>query len=190
MKTLKLIIAFLAIASFTQKSFAQDKTIGLYLTYDDYLNHKLSFETKGNAGTSISLNEFLEGSTVTVCHDSKKEVFSKSEIFGYHSQNGDYRFFNNKEYKIIDSKDFYIYSRTKLVQQGKNLKPIDTYYFSTDGKAVVEPLTIRALENTYAENANFKYSIESQFQTDNELTKYDASIQEYKVKYLYEQCAR
>lgn len=187
MKALKLFITFLAIASFAQKSFAQDKTTGLYLTYDDYLNHKISFESNG---TSITLNEFLGGSTVTVAHDGKKKSFLKSEIFGYHAQNSDYRFFNNEGYKIIDSKDFYIYSHPKLVQQGKAMKPVDAFYFSAQGTGVIKPFTIKALETAYAENPKFKYTIESQFQTDNELTQYDAAVKEYKVKYLYDQCAR
>jgi len=190
MKNLKLIIAFLAIASFATRSFAQDKATGLYLTAEDYVNHKLSFETNGTDATHITLNEFLDGSKVTVWHDGKKQVFVKNEIFGYHTSNSDYRFFNNVGYKIIDTKDFYIYSHPKLVQQGKGEKLADSFYFSASVKDAVEPLTIKDLEKTYAQNTKFKYTIESEFQCDNELTKYDASIQEYKVKYLFDQSAK
>jgi hypothetical protein len=190
MKKFKLIIALLAIASFATQSFAQDKATGLYLTAEDYVNHKLSFETTGADANHITLNEFLDGSKVTVWHDGKKHTFVKNEIFGYHTSNSDYRFFNNVGYRIIDTKDFYIYSHPKLVQQGKGQKLDDSFYFSASVKDAVEPLTIKDLEKTYAQNTKFKYTIESEFQSDNELTKYDAAIREYKVKYLFDESAK
>jgi hypothetical protein len=184
MKTIKLMIAICIMASFFQKTIAGTQTTGLYLTSDDFINHKLSFETDGS---KIKLNSFFEGSKVVVANNGKEQVFSKNEIFGYRSNGQDYRFFNNTAYKILDTKDFYIYSSPKLILQGKGPKPVDAYYYSSTVKSVVEPLSIKNLQNTYAENPKFKYMVEAAFSSDNALVQYDAGIKEYKVKYIYEQ---
>ena len=170
----------------TQKSMALSSVTGLYLTADDYANHKLSFVTNGGNKNSIHLNEFLESGKVEVIYNGKTQSFLKSEIFGYSCNQQDYRYFNNVAYKIIDSRDFFIYSAPKLEQGGKGMKPVERFYFSSSATAVIEPLSIRNLENVYASNAKFRYMIESSFTTDNSLTSYDAAVKEYKVKYLYE----
>ena len=187
MKTIKLMIAICIMASFSQKTIAGTQTTGLYLTSDDFINHKLSFETDGSNGSKIKLNGFFESSKVVVTYNGKEQVFSKNEIFGYRSNGQDYRFFNNTAYKILDTKDFYIYSAPKLVQEGKGPKQVETYYYSSTSKSVVEPLSIKNLENTYAENPKFKYMVEAEFSSDSALLQYDAAIKEYKVKYIFEQ---
>ncbi|WP_461450349.1 hypothetical protein [Mucilaginibacter sp.] len=186
MKTVKLMIAIVLMAGFAQKTLAQEKTCGLYLTADDYHNHKLSYKTTGNDGNSIQLNEFLGSHKVVVVYNGKKEVIYKSAIYGYRYNKTDYRYFNNNPYKIIDDKDFYLYSAPKLVQWGKSPKSIDAFYFSSTAISDVKPLSIKNLQSTYADNAKFRYLLESQFQTDNALTAYDSATNEYKVKYLYE----
>jgi hypothetical protein len=190
MKTIKLMIAICIMASFSQKTIAGTQTTGLYLTSDDFINHKLSFETDGSNGNKIKLNGFFESGEVVVTYDGKEQVFSKNEIFGYRSNGQDYRFFNNTAYKILDTKDFYIYSAPKLVQEGKGPKQVETYYYSTTSKSAVERLTIKNLQNTYAENAKFKYLVEAEFSSDNALVQYDAALKEYKVKYIYDQSAQ
>jgi hypothetical protein len=190
MKTIKLMIAICIMASFSQKTIAGTQTTGLYLTSDDFINGKLSFETDGSNGNKIKLNEFFESGKVVVTYNGKEQVFSKNEIFGYRSNGQDYRFFNNTAYKILDTKDFYIYSAPKLVQEGKGPKQVETYYYSTTSKSAVERLTIKNLQNTYAENAKFKYLVEAEFSSDNALVQYDAALKEYKVKYIYDQSAQ
>jgi hypothetical protein len=187
MKTIKLMIAICIMASFFQKTMAGTQTTGLYLTSDDFINHKLSYETNGSNGSKIKLNGFFESGKVVVTYNGKEQIFSKNEIFGYRSNGQDYRFFNNTAYKILDTKDFYIYSSPKLIQQGKGPKPVEAYYYSSTAKSEVEPLSIKNLENTYAENPKFKYMVEASFSSDNALVQYDAAIKEYKVKYIFEQ---
>lgn len=190
MKTIKLMIAICIMASFSQKTIAGTHTTGLYLTSDDFINHKLSFETDGSNGSRIKLNEFFESDKVVVTSNGKEQVFLKNEIFGYRYNGQDYRFFKNAAYKILDTKDFYLYSSAKLIQQGKGPKPVEAYYYSSTVKSAVEPLTIKNLQNTYAEYPKFKYMVEAEFSSDNALVQYDAAIKEYKVKYLFDQSAQ
>jgi hypothetical protein len=187
MKTIKLMIAIFIMASFSQKTIAGTQTTGLYLTSDDFINHKLSFETDGSNGSKIKLNGFFESGNVVVTSNGKEQVFSKNAIFGYRSNGQDYRFFNNTAYKILDTKDFYIYSSLQLIQQGKGPKPVEAYYYSSTAKSAIEPLSIKNLQNTYAENPKFKYMVEAEFSSDNALVQYDAAIKEYKVKYIFDQ---
>jgi len=189
MKTVKLMIAIVLMAGFAQRSLAQGQTCGLYLTADDYHNHKLSFKTSGNDGNSIKLNEFLGSQKIIVVYNGKHEVFYKSAVYGYHNNSNDYRYFNNTAYKVIDDRDFYIYSSPKLVQQGKWSKSVDVYYFSNTAVSDVEPLSVKNLQTAFAGNARFRYLLEAQFTTDNALTAYDFAANEYKVKYLYEHSA-
>ena len=167
---------------------AQNLVSGIYLTGQDYRTNKLSYALGNN--DKLQLNEFLGGKNVSVTYLGKKIKLSKSEIFGYRYNNVDYRFFNNDAYKIIDTQDFYIYSRPKLSQQGKGLKPVDTYYFSNSDNALIEPFTIANLQVAYAKNPKFKYTVAAQFKSDNELIAYDDAIKEYKVKYLFEQSTK
>lgn len=180
-------IAICVMVSMFQKSLAGTHNVGLYLTSEDYNNRKLSFETDGSNGNSIKLNSFFESGKVVVTYNGKREVLSKNEVFGYRYNGQDYRYFNNTAYKILDTKDFYIYSAPKLVQEGKGQKPVEVYYYSSTNKSAVEPLSIKNLQNTYAENAKFRYMIAAEFSSDNALVQYDAAIKEYKVKYIFEQ---
>src|SRR5580700_608411 len=129
MKTLNLSMIMLIITiGFSQQSNAQNQSSGLYLTLNDYQNHKLSY-----TGSPISIHEFLGGRYVTVISNGQKLQLEKSKIFGYHDNaNNDYRFFNNKAYQIVDTPEFCIYSNEKLVPQasGKGPKPTMVYYFS------------------------------------------------------------
>jgi hypothetical protein len=186
MKTLKVMIAICLMAAFTQKTFAQSIVCGLYLTAEDYHNQKLSFKTTGDDGNSIKFNEFLGSRRIVVDYNGKKQTFYKSAIYGYRSNNCDYRYFNNIPYKVIDDRDFYLYSSPKMVQQGKWSKSVDSYYFSSTAIADIRPLSIKNLQSAYADNPRFRYLIESHFSTDNALTAYDSAVNEYKVKYLYE----
>jgi len=186
MKTIKLMFAIAFMLFVAQKSMSQNSVTGLYLTAEDYANHKLSFISSGNDKNYIHLNEFLQSGRVVVNYNGKTQSFSKSEIFGYSCDKKDYRYFNNVAYKIIDTADFFIYSSPKLEQQGKGVKPIERFYFSSKASSAIEPLSIKNLEAAYASNTKFRYMIESSFATDNALTSYDAAVKAYKVKYLYE----
>jgi hypothetical protein len=188
MKALKFFTALMLITIIVshQKLIAQNQPTGLYITFNDYLNHKLSYTTT-QTGNKIKLNNTFSGSQIMVLHDGKKQPFVKSEVFGYHYKNQDYRYFKNSAYQIVDTRDFYIYSRPTLVQHGKTLKSEANYYFSLAPGEDIKPLTIADLETAYARNPKFKYLVEGEFKSDNDLIAYDASIKEYKLKYLFDE---
>jgi hypothetical protein len=189
MKTIKLLMLSLLMIVFVQASFASAK-IGLYLTADDYKTHKLSFETDGTGSTRIQLHAMFGGFQVIVIQNGKKQVFNKSEIFGYRQDGQDYRYFKNSAYRIIDTHGFFIYGYCKLIQQGKNLKDSEFFYFSSNTDDEIKPLTIDNLQSVFSKDTKFLYAIQGFFRTDNELTAFDANLKEYKLKYLYAQTVR
>src|ERR1700753_4352395 len=98
MKTLKLplfiAITLLGIGTRSLTQAQPEKTSGLYLTPEDYLNHKLSYEVSPGSptGNKLYLHEFLGQNKVTVITNGKKTELLKNQIFGYHDSNQDYRF--------------------------------------------------------------------------------------------------
>ena len=190
MKTIKLLIPALLMIVFVQTSFAKTQKIGLYLTSEDFLNHKLSYESDGSNGNKIQLRAVFGGHKIIVIQNGKKQLFSKSEIFGYRNDGQDFRYFNNNAYRIIDTQGFYIYGYCKLIPAGKGLKDSEFFYFSSKADAEIKPLTMDNLQAVFSKNTKFLYTIQGFFRTDNELTAYDASLKEYKLKYLYAQTSR
>ena len=190
MKKFKIPVIIIAIITFgfIQQSNAQTQSSGLYLTYNDYLHHTLSYATEpGNPkGNKIFIHEFLGRDKVTVISNGIKKVFAKSEIFGYHdAANNDYRFFDNKAYQIIDTTGFYIYSYDKLVQQGKGPKPTRIYYFSKKTGAEILPLTPENIAKAFPQNTKFRFMVEVASKSAISLDAYDNELNEYKIKELY-----
>jgi len=190
MKTIKLLTTALLMIVFVQSTLAKAQKIGLYLTAEDFLNHKISYESDGSNGTKIQLHELLGGYNVVVIENGKRQVFSKSVIFGYRNNGQDYRYFNNAAYRIIDTQGFYIYGNSKLVPAGKGPKPAEFFYFSSKPGSEIKPLTMDNLQASFSKDTRFLYAVEGFFKTDNELTSYDANLKEYKLKYLYAQTLR
>ena len=190
MKTFKLLVSVLLTIVFAQGATAKNQKMGLYLTVEDYINHKLSYATDGSSDTKIRLNSMFESGKVVVMHGGKKEAFSKSAIFGFRDNDQDYRFFNNSAFKIVDTGGFFIYCASKLVQQGKSPKPTASYYFSASPKNEIKPLTIDNLQYVFSKDIKFLYAVEGFFKSDSELTAYDANLKEYKLKYLFAQTVR
>lgn len=173
---------------FIEQSNAQKQSKGLYLTYTDFLNHKLSYaENPANPnGNKIAIHEFIGMGKVTVTSNGKKLVFEKSKLFGYHDEEGnDYRFADSKAYQVIDTDGFYIYSYDKLVQQGKGPKPTRVYYFSKTINGQLVPLTFRNILNAFPENPKFRYMVEVASIYNVKPDAYDNEMNAYKIKELY-----
>ncbi|MDF2434165.1 MAG: hypothetical protein JWP44_3796 [Mucilaginibacter sp.] len=173
---------------FVEISNAQKQSTGLYLTYNDYLNHKLSYtadKTNPN-GNKLLIHEFIGMNKVTVISNGKKTMIPKSGLFGYHDSNGnDYRFYENKAFQVIDTTAFYIYSYDKLIQQGKGPKPTRVYYFSKKTDDKILPLTSENIAKAFPKNAKFRYMVEVAAKTNLKLDAYDNEANEYKIKELY-----
>ena len=170
---------------FIKNSSAQMQSSGLYLTYNDFINHKLSYGSDEPKKTKIILHEFLGGSKVTVISNGAKQSFSKNEIFGYRENNHDYRFQGNKTYEIMDTDGFYLYKHDKLVPGRKGLEPVTVKYFSTKANAEILQLTQQNIDKAFASNYKFRNLVQAEFKSDAELDNYDRARNKYEIKELY-----
>jgi hypothetical protein len=156
---------------------------GIYLNEQDYKNHKLSYIL--NSHDKLQLNEFLNGKNVCLVHQGNKVKLAKNDIFGYHLQGQDFRFYHNGSYRIIDTAGFLLYGHLKLVQQGKGPKPVEEFYFSANTSQPILDLTIPNLSNSFPRQVGFRYSLQGNFSVDADLMSYDKISNLYKIKYLY-----
>ena len=184
----RILVAGVSIAA-ALNGYAQEKSThvsGLYESYIDYTTNNLAI-VSDSKHDKIKLNEFFGSTHVSVIHDSNKQRYEKSKLYGYRNCAGeDYRFYENTKYKIIDTADFYLYSRivyptTKGYPQASTI-----YYFSPTGNDDIVALTIGNLKNAFPSQHEFHYLLDQQFNSNNELDAYDIYLKKYKVKYLFE----
>jgi hypothetical protein len=196
---LKSLLVGLSLLSFTTRPVYlvngkdnSEKQKGLFLSKDDFLQHKLSYAGNCAAGnTKIKLYELFGSSDVVLVLDGKKQTFSKDKVYGYRDcEEMDYRFFKKGAYRILDTTGFYLYSINKLVQGEKIARPQTVYYFSVDGNSPLETLTLENVKKVFAGNASFRYTLDAQFRSDKDLIAYDEQMKTYKIKYLYNQSTK
>jgi hypothetical protein len=186
MKTFKLSITILLAVIYSAPANAQQ--IGLYLTRQDFLQHKLCYQTDAN--TSIRLHAIFGSYQVVVVQNGKKQYFSKDQIFGYRMDGQDYRYFDHCAYRIVDTTGFYLYAYYKLDQQGKGPKRVEQFYFSTKANDDIRPLTLNNLESAFSRDTKFVYSVKGYFRSDNDLMAYDTNLKKFKLKYIYSETLR
>ena len=182
-----LLIAILFFCS-AYYSKAQTQSKGLYLTADDYAQHKLSYseDPSDTNGNKISIHEFIGSNNVTVFTKGKKLSFDKNQIFGYHDAGGsDYRFFDGNAYQIVDTAGFFIYSFDRLVQKGRGPRPKRAWYFSKKSNSPLLSLTFQNLLSVFPDNQKFRYMIEVASVYNVKPEAYDSELNEYKIKELY-----
>jgi hypothetical protein len=193
MKKFKLpVILIIMTLGFIKNSPAQTQSNGLYLTYSDFINHKLSYSSDSNEPrkNKIIVHDFFEQRTLTLVRNGKRQTFSKSEIFGFRQNNRDYRFQDNKAFEIVDTDGFYLYKHDKLTAGGKGPKPVSTEYFSIKVNAEILQLTQQNIDRAFASNYKFRNLVQSEFKTDNQLNEYDSALEKYQIKELYIQSSK
>ncbi|MET4142061.1 hypothetical protein [Pedobacter sp. UYP1] len=193
MKTLKFSMILLAL--FLLKTFAQatplnaatnDPKSGIYLTAFDYKHNQLHLASDQSTSNKFRLNDFFGGKTLTLSHEGKNYQFSKDSIYGYRDKDGnDYRFYksNSAKYKILENGRIVIYERQQPGNKQTGFKPLVRYYFSDGVNGEVYPLSLHHLKNVFKDQPAFEV-IDANFQTDDDLTKYDNYHHMFRINHL------
>lgn len=187
------ILVMLVLAGVAAKSSAQSTSAaaGLYKDKADFMMNRISYAVSCNSGTpAIQTEKPFAGEKIIVATGEKKIVLLKKDFFGYRDCHGvAYRFYKNDAYRILDTSDFYLYSRTALESNpgGKGFSTKTRYYFSRTPHGSPELLTKGNLESAFRENAKFRSSVDAYAKNDGQLTEYDPYLKLYKVKYLFEE---
>jgi hypothetical protein len=173
---------------------AATRTSGIYLTALDYQKAQLTSEgdCKSDAH-KLELHDVLNKPFIDVTHDSDHHRYLKSEIFGFRACDGlDYRFVQNKEYRIVEARTLYIYVVQAPARLGKDtardLNTVSTYYFSVGGEGDVLPLTLINLKRAFPANHAFHDSLDAAFPFGG-VEQYDEFHKMFKVNHLLESSA-
>lgn len=173
-----LFISFLVISFL---SFSQNKEIGIYLSYSDYLNKTLSFSNKESKKYKLTIHPIFKTSFITVHKDKETWNFKKDSIFGYQKGDESFRFYLISEYKIIQSfNDFFIYSKLSF-PKGKGSLQETHYYFSKERNSPILELTRMNLKTSFSTNSSLHDLLDQNFKNDSDLINYDEFYREYKL---------
>ena len=158
----------------------------MYLTADDYVNHRISFE--GQCGTNdhnLELHDVLHKSYIHVKHDSKRVRYEKKDLFGFQACDGhNFRFVANLEYQIVEAKELYIYVYESWVSHGRTSQVLQNYYFSVGANGPIETLTLGNLKAAFPDNLRFLGLLFSRFDSDRALAEYDKTQATFTVNRL------
>ncbi len=178
-----------------QASKAQDSmvTSGIYLTIEDYKNNKIIEEASCRKGQEeeFKKHDFFQRESFEVIYKGKRKTYLKSSIFAYRDCNNKvWRFYNNKEYEILEVKAICIYKLSKVVMNGITVEKDPVYYFSKGLSGEVKQLSLANLKTAYSDNAKFCDDIDKEFKddyTDKAIHAYDFAHKMYKVNYIIEE---
>lgn len=187
MKKKILIIQTLLIA-LAINAFSQNTNSGVYLTFNDYLNNKLSYAINCKTEThKIRTSDFLNESYIIVVHDGQKIKLSKDSIWGFVTCDEPLvRFQNNKQYFLADKGPIWIFYRDENQTQGKTSITVRKYYFSIKGNGMMMPLTNENVKRSFSDNRKVQDMVDAQFATT-DIAEYDKTHKMYKINYLMQQ---
>lgn len=159
---------------------------GTYLSASDYENERLAFEGDcGSKAHKLNVHDFSNKPYLDVKHDSQKQRYSTSEIFGFRACNGrDYRFSSKFEYEIPEAGQLYVYARDIRKSNGRSNYTVREYYFSVGSTGQIQGLTVATLKQAFPENHRFQALLDSTFGSRQKLSEYDESKRMFKVNKL------
>ncbi len=166
---------------------ASPKTSGVYLTAADYKDGHLAFEgdCKSKAHR-LELHDVLDKPYIDVTHESEKRRYSKSDLFGFRACDGrDYRFSSKLEYRILESRELYIYARNTKETYGKGMpQTIRKYYFSVGPDGPILSLTLENLKQAFPYDHRFHDLLDANFGAGQGLEEYDDFHKMFKINRL------
>lgn len=162
---------------------------GLYLTAEDYQNGKLTLPATRGESHKIRLKDFWGSRYLEVVHGGQKYRFHKDSIYAYQDYKGKvFRFFRNysNEFLLLESKSLVIYSMDETDTKGKGVRRVTLYFFSTDLKQPVQPLTIENVKNAFPQNHKLHNELDKYFKKDQELVVYDDRHKAFRINHVLE----
>jgi len=183
----KLFILIIAMSVLSASLFAQKDSSGIYRTSGDFQQGKLAYAINYKTQNhTINDNLFFNEAEVKVKHEGTSYTLKKSEIYGYRDTKGvDFRFVNNKSYKILNKGEFPVLYVFQSPKQAKGTTQYSSdYFFSKDAASAPQSLTKENLKAAYSDNHKFHDAIDATFKDDKSLSDYDNFHKMYKVDHL------
>ena len=164
---------------------------GVYLTYKDYKQNKLSYEADCKfEKQSIKLHEFLNKPYITVNHKKEKVELKKDSIYAI--QNCDeplIRFQDGDHFYLAEKGSVWIFYKEVNVPQTKGVKLEKQYYFSSKGDGKIEELTITNIKNAFPNDMKLHDQIDQQFQNI-DISDYDTYHKMFRVNHILSEAGK
>jgi hypothetical protein len=192
MKLLKfillIVLASLCTSGFSQTDKKESTLSGVYLSYKDFQNDKLTYEIDCSKDKFIiRLHDFFSKAYIDVIRDGKKHTLQKNEVYGYRAcDNNMFRFYNNREYQLVESKNINIYFHEEHIAVGASYRIEKTTFFSVKPDGEIKPLTLGNLKSAYPDNHKFHEMLDEGFKDKTDISEYDTSNKMFKVNLIYE----
>ena len=192
MKKQNIVIKTVLFILLTLNVLAQNEISGVYLTFDDYIHNKMSYEI--NCKTEkhkIKLNEFLNKSYITVIHNGEKFELKKDSIYGVvYCDEPLVRFQDNEHYYLAEKGPVWFLYKMENKSTGKSFFTEKKYYFSVNGDGKLIELSKENLKNAFPNNHIFHDMLNAQFSSNVNIAEYDSFHKMFKVNHLLQQAGQ
>ncbi len=180
---------FLCLSCFSISSFAQSDSSGVFLNSAAFLKRQLTYACDCSKDKhSIKLGSLFNFREITIRENGVKHKMSKRELFGFRNcEKKSYRFYLDKEYRIVSTLKIYLYFTESESGTGKGSSISDLFFFSTSLDSDVIPLTTENLKAAYSQNKRFHDLLDSSFRSENELSTFDKYQKKYKLVSVFEE---
>lgn len=173
-------------------SKAQTTTVtsGVFLTSKEYKKNKLIEEADcENDKEKFERHDLFSRQEFVVLHKGKKITFFKKDIYAYRDcENRVWRFYNDKEYQIVEPKSIYVYTAKKTVLGiVPTIEKEPTYYFSRGPDGEIKELTLENIKMVFADNLVFLNMITIELSSNKVIHEFDAEHKMYRINFIYKQ---
>lgn len=167
------------------KDTLHENKSGLYLSFSDYMNDKLSYETVcKREKQTIRFNEFLNKPFITVKYQDKKMRISKDSIYGVlNCENILVRFQDSEPFYLAEKGPVWIFYKEVSVQEYKSFRIEKRYFFSTKGNGQMEALNIANIKNAFPNDVILHDMIDLHFQNA-DISGYDTYHKMFKINHV------
>lgn len=175
---------------------SENKNSGVYITFSDYLNKKLSYKINCETEKEVfRSNEFLNESYITLIDNKligKKIKLYKDSLYGFITCDKSLvRFQDKMPYYLAEEGTIWIFyleldelpKKGYLPENPYHYSTEKEYYFSTKGDGKLLALTVDNVKQAYLNNVKVQTMIDTQFK-NNAISSYDSSSKMFKLNYL------
>ncbi len=181
MRTTQLLFTSLLI---TTAFMAQQSQSGIYMTFSDYRDNKMSFSCNCSEHQKIKLHETFSGAYVSLKYKGQKIKLFKDSIYAV--QNCDQplvRFQNRVSYILEERSAIWIFSIKETERRNKETITVKKYFFCQNGYEVLIPLTVNNIKLAFPKNDSLYDLMDALFKT-NDASDFDSFHNTFKINYL------
>lgn len=160
----------------------QDAAKGIYLSYTDYLDNKL---TPVHKHMQVKLHHNVYKPYIEIQRGDSVQKLFKDSLFGYVGADDTvYRFYKKSEYPVVYRGGLLLYMI--MPPLGKIGAPEPAWFFSRTASSAILKLNRSNLQKEYADNKQFLEALNEFFETDEDLHIFDHQTQQYRVAEILE----